>query len=79
LKKIENRVSENKIEDYSQRILSIVSSCKDGITKRELSRRSQWIRRQERSEIINTLIEAGLIFSDGKDPTVYKDCRHFKN
>lgn len=78
LKKIENRVSENKIESYSQRIYEIIGSCKEGITKRELSRRSQWVRRQERCEIINTLLESGLIFSDGKDPTVYKDYRHLK-
>jgi hypothetical protein len=52
-------VSENDTEAKSKRVLSIISF--EGITSSELSRKTQWLRSRERSEIVADLMTMGMI------------------
>jgi len=52
-------VSENETEAKSKRVLAMIGG--KGITARELSRKTQWIRGRERDEIVRDLIACGLV------------------
>ena len=59
---VERHVADNEVERNHKRILEIIRSAgKAGVTKSELSRRSQFIDQRPRDEIIATLVEAELI------------------
>lgn len=73
-------VSENEVEAKAKRVLGMIT--RDGVTARELSRRTQWLRSRERDEIVRDLIACGLVETEtlttGKRPkTVLK--RRVKN
>ena len=59
---VERHVADNEIERNHKRILEIIRSAgKAGVTKSELTRRSQYIDQRPRDEILATLVEAELI------------------
>lgn len=58
VRKIFDHVSENDRESASKRVLKMI---RDGMTKTELVRRTQWLSRRDRDEIIDALAESGLI------------------
>jgi hypothetical protein len=57
-RKVFEHVSENEIEGQLKRVLRIL---KTPMTRNELTRKTQWLRRRERTEILETLVESGLV------------------
>jgi hypothetical protein len=72
LDRIGANVFENKDEERSQRVLAIVKTCVHGVTKSELTRKTQWLKRSDRAEIVASLIEGGDIVQTSVKPTTYK-------
>ncbi len=59
---VERHVADNEIERNHKRILEIIRSAGgDGLGKSDLVRRTQFIDKRQRDEILVTLIEAGLV------------------
>lgn len=63
-RKVFEHVSENDQEDRTKKVLRILSHP---LTKSQLTRRTQWLKRRERDEILETLIEAGLVSFDTEE------------
>ena len=62
IRAVKEQVSENDSERTKKRLLQIVASCDGkGITKSDLTRRSQFCRRAFRDECISDLVEAGQL------------------
>lgn len=60
LKRIEDNVSENNYEARLKRVLGIITDFgTEGITQHKLSRKTQWLKRHERQDILDNLIEGG--------------------
>lgn len=60
VERVMENVSENKIEEATNRVLAAIKQA--GImTKTDLTNKTTWMRRSERAEIINSLIEAGRV------------------
>ena len=63
--------SSNDVEDRAKRFLRTIPS-REGITRSQLTRRTQWLRRREREELLSELIEARLVKvwtdDDGRKP-----------
>lgn len=57
-RKVFEHVSENDQEERTKRVLRILQTP---MTKSQLTRKTQWLKRRERDEILETLIEAGLV------------------
>jgi len=59
---VERHVSDNETERNHKRVLETIRSAgDDGLSKSELTRRTQFVDRRQRDEILVTLIEAGLV------------------
>ncbi len=59
---VERHVADNEIERNHKRVLEIIRSAgDDGLGKSDLVRRTQFIDKRQRDEILVTLIEAGLV------------------
>lgn len=58
-RKVFEHVSENETESATKRVLRILKQ--EPMTKSSLTRKTQWLRRRERNEILETLIESKLI------------------
>ncbi len=57
-------IASNLTEATSQRVLRLIrASGKAGISRSELTRKTQWLKRTERREIIESLVDAGLIIA----------------
>ena len=56
---VKETVAENNDEKAKKRILQIVAESKGGITKSDLTRRTQFIRKSFRDEYLQDLVEAG--------------------
>lgn len=65
-----DRVSDNEQEARTKRVLRLLDS--GHLSKSELTRKTQWLRKRERDEILQTLIEAELVQWDTK-PTGGRD------
>lgn len=60
----ESRVADSQQEAATKRVLrAIVEAGPDGLTASELTRRTQWLRRSDRKDIIATLLESGQVSS----------------
>jgi hypothetical protein len=57
-RKVFEHVSENEIEAQLKRVLRLLS---EPMTRNQLTRKTQWLRRRERNEILETLSDAGHI------------------
>lgn len=74
--------AENAQESFVLRVLKLIESYSLGITKSELTRKTQWLTTMQRNQIISTLLEAGSIKEMkleskdklGRNPTVYVAC-----
>lgn len=69
-------VSENPYEANRKRVLREIRGAEKGLTKTELSRRTKFLQRKDREEIVQSLIETGEIRSvpeetGGAPKTVY--------
>jgi hypothetical protein len=61
---VERHVADNDTERNHKRLLEIIRQASPaGISKTELTRRSQFLDRRTRDEILSTLTEAGLVES----------------
>lgn len=59
---VERHVADNETERSHKRLLEIIrSSGDDGMSKSELIRRTQFVDKRQRDEILVTLVEAGLV------------------
>jgi hypothetical protein len=59
---VERHVADNETERNHKRILEIIrSSGEEGLGKSELIRRTQFVDKRQRDEILSTLVEAGLV------------------
>ena len=75
---VERRVADNDIERNHKRLLEIIRSAGPaGITKNDLIRRSQFLDKRQRDEILVALVEAGLI-DTALRPTVTKPITVFR-
>jgi hypothetical protein len=58
-------MSDNEHEANTKKVLRIIDGCgRDGITGKELQRKTQWLKARDRTEIINHLAETGQIVSE---------------
>lgn len=61
---VERHVADNDIERNHKRLLEVIRGAgAAGLSKSELTRRSQFLDRRMRDEIVATLAEAGLVDS----------------
>lgn len=81
IKKVQHYISENHYEAELKKVLNIVreEGGKDGITRYNLTRKTQYLDRRKRGDIIANLVEAGQIMElkqprkDGKgELTIYR-------
>ena len=56
---VKETVAENNDEKAKKRILQIVAESKGGITRNDLTRRTQFIRKSFRDEYLDDLVEGG--------------------
>ena len=64
MRAVERHVADNETERNNKRVLEIVRSAGSaGITKSDLSRRSQFLDKRQRDDVLAGLVEAGLIES----------------
>lgn len=67
--KVLGRVADSKAEGDVRKVLDVVvAGGKDGVSKAQLTRKTQWLARQARGEHIATLIESGQIREVKVDP-----------
>ncbi len=61
---VERNVADNETERNHKRLMEVIrGASKAGITKNNLIRRTQFLDKRQRDEIVATLIEAGMITS----------------
>ena len=56
--KVDENVSENQVEGDLKRVLKLIQ---DGMTFNQLTRKTQWLRSKERKDILESLVQMGLI------------------
>jgi hypothetical protein len=76
-KRVFEHVSMNDQEDRTKRVLRLLGNP---MTKSQLTRRTQWLKKRERDEILETLIEGGLVVfstedTDGATKTTFSRSR----
>ena len=71
---VKETVAENNDEKAKKRILQIVAESKGGITKSDLTRRTQFIRKSFRDEYLDDLVEGGELTTSLSESggTVYR-------
>ena len=67
----------NKNEQHLQKVLSVLEKSEEGLTKKQLSNRTRFLKKKERNELLEDLLEAGQIEyvtlkKDGKVSYVYR-------
>lgn len=73
-------VFSNKNEQYLQKVLSVVEKSKEGLTKKEISNRTRFLKKKERQEVLEDLVETGQIEyvslkKEGKISYVYRSTK----
>ena len=58
---INNSIFSNKTEENTQKILRIITKAKTGLTKSMLTNKSKFLKKKERNEILEDLLESGDI------------------
>lgn len=77
----EARVADSKVEADTKRLLRLIDACGDaGMPSARLSRSTQWLRRSDRKDLLQTLIESGQVVTatkatSTKPATVYVAAR----
>ncbi|MBF0184728.1 MAG: hypothetical protein HQM06_10125, partial [Magnetococcales bacterium] len=62
---MERFVADNQTEQNHKRVLCIIKGAKSkGITQRDLSRRTQFLDRRQRQEVVQSLLDGGLIVAE---------------
>lgn len=57
---VERHVADTETEAYLKRLREIIRAAgREGLTKSEITRASQWLKARDRNEILDTLIESG--------------------
>ena len=51
----------NKNEQHLQKVLSVLQSKQQGLTKKELTSKTRYLKKKERNEILEDLLEARQI------------------
>ena len=74
---IEQCVFSNKTEQNVQKVLNVIARADKGLTKKQISNRTRYLKKKERNEILEDLLEAGQIEyvqfkTDGKVNYVYR-------
>jgi hypothetical protein len=67
-------VAENETEDKSKRILRLLAKP---MTKSEITRKTQWLKKYDRNEILDSLVESGLVTAVTKQPAVGAPVTYF--
>ena len=70
-------VFSNKNEQHLQKVLSVLEKSEEGLTKKQLSNRTRFLKKKERNELLEDLLEAGQIEyvtlkKEGKVSYVYR-------
>lgn len=61
----QDNVAENQTESAAKRVYRIIKDAgQGGISQRQLSRRTQWLKEKERMELVNGLVNSDLIYRD---------------
>lgn len=55
-------VAESVVEDQCKRVLRIIADSTEGLTSSDLTRRTFWLRKRERQEVLETLMDSGQIY-----------------
>ncbi|GAB4119030.1 MAG: bifunctional DNA primase/polymerase [Rhodothalassiaceae bacterium] len=63
---IERRVADNEIERSHKRVMEVIRSADGGITKNDLIRRTQFLDKRQRDDILAALVEAGMVAAMAK-------------
>ena len=62
MKDIINRcVFSNKNEQHLQKVLSVIEKSTEGLTKKQISNRTRFLKKKERNEVLEDLLESGQI------------------
>lgn len=64
LRKVGEHVSKNDWEDHTKRVLRILN---EPLTKSQLTRRTQWLKKRERDEILATLMDSEQVAVETRD------------
>ena len=74
IRAVRETVAETSDEKAKKRILQIVAESKGGITKSDLTRRTQFIRKSFRDEYLDDLVEGGELTTNLSESggTVYR-------
>jgi hypothetical protein len=72
LRRVGELVTENKIEALVNRVYGLIRDAGNGgMRHNQLTRKTQWLTRASRADIIASLVEAGRIEASGSKPTTY--------
>ena len=74
---VEDSVFNNKTEENTKKVSKIINNFKEGLTKKNLVSKTRFLKKKERNEIIEDLLESGQIEYvslkfDGKVTYVYR-------
>jgi hypothetical protein len=59
---VERHVADSETEAHLKRVREIIRAAgKNGLTKSEITRASQWLKARDRNDILETLVESGDI------------------
>ena len=68
LDRVDGSVSENKTESDTQRVLAIIVAAGE-LGHRDLTRRTQWLTRSARMDVLASLVESGQIVTGKRGKT----------
>lgn len=76
-------VAENAVEAVHKRVLRIIQDARNGISQRDLSRKTQWLKQRERDEVLKALVDCGDVRqrveeTDGRSRIIWQSTRHQK-
>lgn len=64
---LDDNISDNEQESMLKKILALIKAAKkDGLTKSQLTNKTQYLKRVERNELIGTLLDMGKIVKDDR-------------
>ncbi|MBF0310618.1 MAG: DUF3987 domain-containing protein [Magnetococcales bacterium] len=69
---VERFVADNQTEQNHKRVLGIIQGTgQEGITNRDLTRRTQFLDRRQRQEVVQALLDAGQIMTETRPSRTY--------